>query len=226
MADSLDRNHCSCNAIVVLIRHHPFDALVNLQGGRQTAGSRTLLCSRGYCQAPEEGRALGTTPPFPIPLVLLIVPSRASLGHNSLPKGHQLEHPVSSTTTSLPPLVPTSPLPSGPMGTCRRVSVSGLPPYLFNESNKGLPVGHPLPLQVLLRGELIAAQLQGDFKAVGVEVIEVLHAWKRRRACGQGNTRLPSLPAPVSQTSWPLSIFHQNHPAFPSLLRRCSLLPP
>lgn len=116
MADSLDRNHCSCNAIVVLIRHHPFDALVNLQGGRQTAGSRTLLCSRGHCQAPEEGRALGTTPPFPIPLVLLIVPSRASLGHNSLPKGHQLEHPVSSMTTSLPPLVPTGPLPSGPMG--------------------------------------------------------------------------------------------------------------
>lgn len=30
MTDSLDRNHCSCNAIVVLVCNHPFDALVNL----------------------------------------------------------------------------------------------------------------------------------------------------------------------------------------------------
>lgn len=106
----------------------------------------------------EQGRALETTLPFPVPLVILVVPTRASLGHNSFPKGHQQEHPMSSITSSLPRLVPTDPLPLGPMGICRRrVKDSGLPLYLFNESNKGLPVGHPLSLQVLLGGKLIAA---------------------------------------------------------------------
>lgn len=70
------------------------------------------------------------------------------------------------------------------------MQVSGVLPYLFNESNKSLPVGHPLPLQVLLRGELIATQLQSYFKAVGVEVIEVLHAWKRK-AYVPGECRAP-----------------------------------
>lgn len=105
----------------------------------------------------EKGRALGTTLPFPVPLVILVVPTTASLGHNSFPKDHQQEHPMISITNSLPLLVPTGPLSPGPMGICRRVEVSGLSLYLFNESNKGLPVGHPLPLQVLLRGKLIAA---------------------------------------------------------------------
>lgn len=68
----------------------------------------------------EQGRALGTTLPFPVLLVILVVPTRASLGHNSFPKGHQQEHPMISIANSLPLLVPTRHLPPGPMGICRR----------------------------------------------------------------------------------------------------------
>lgn len=118
--------------------------------------------------------------------------------------------------------VPAAPLPpelqergSGPRSS----------PHLFNEGNKCLPVGHPLPLQVLLGGEFIAAQLQGDLKAIGVEVIEVLHAWKRK-ASGQWNATF----IPMSQP------FYQNCPSLlfsprmscqsaPHWVRCCPALP-
>lgn len=98
---------------------------------------------------------------------------------------------LASPTPALP--VPAAPMPSRlqERGAGPRSS-----PYFFNEGNKCFPVGHPLTLQVLLGGEFIAAQLQGNLKAVGVEVIEVLHTWKRR-ASGQGNARTlhPHVPA-------------------------------
>lgn len=71
----------------------------------------------------KQGRALGTMLPFPTPSVILIVPTRASLGHNSFPKGHQQEHPTSSIITSLPHLVPTGALPTRAHGDLQEKGV-------------------------------------------------------------------------------------------------------
>ena len=46
----------------------------------------------------------------------------------------------------------------------------------LHEPEEGLPVELPLPGQLGRLGELAAAELHGDLEAVGVEVVEVLHA--------------------------------------------------
>lgn len=129
-----------------------------------------------------------------------------------------LHFPPSLAMLAFP--TPALPMPAAPLppGLQERGADPRSSPHLFNEGNKCLPVGHPLPLQVLLGGKFIAAQLQGDLKAVGVEVIEVLHAWKRR-ASGQWNVGalhphvpalLPELPLSPLQ---PRDILPALHPA-------------
>ena len=46
----------------------------------------------------------------------------------------------------------------------------------LHEPEEGLPVELPLPGKLRPLGELAAAELHGDLEAVGVEVVEVLHA--------------------------------------------------
>lgn len=48
--------------------------------------------------------------------------------------------------------------------------------YLLDVVDQGVAVLLPVVLQCVLIGELVAAELQGDFKAVAAEVVEILHS--------------------------------------------------
>ncbi len=52
--------------------------------------------------------------------------------------------------------------------------------YLFDELHQCLFVVLPLLAQLVCRRKLLAAQLECDFKAVGSQVVEVLHATGHR----------------------------------------------
>lgn len=48
---------------------------------------------------------------------------------------------------------------------------------LLDVVDEGVAVLLPVGLQRVFTGELVAAELQSDLKAVAAEVIEVLHTW-------------------------------------------------
>lgn len=52
-------------------------------------------------------------------------------------------------------------------------------PHGFHEGNESLVVFMPSLVEFLLRREAIAAHLHRHLKTVGVQVVEVLHAWRR-----------------------------------------------
>lgn len=52
--------------------------------------------------------------------------------------------------------------------------------HLFHVRHQSLSVGKPLAGEGCGRREFITAELQGDLKAVGVEVVEVLHTFRNR----------------------------------------------